>query len=336
MVMFKRLTALAAIVAAMLLSTACERKITRVETSTQPLTCADCHVANNLITGKHTEWEESVHGTGTAYARGTSADCAACHSGNGFQEAVAAGLAPDQVTEGDPDPTRQDCRACHMIHETYTMEDFALRTTKAVQLYAVAGASFNGGEGNLCVNCHQPRRDAPVAVGGVISGISSHWGPHHGPQSAMILGLAGAGVTGSPSGHYAVSNTCVHCHMGDGDDHHFEPALATCQSCHPSATNFDVNGVQTEIAALSDSLGAELLAANLINENSPDGHPIVTSAPENQGIALWNWIYVAHEDKSMGVHNHDYAKALLEEGLARMAAPPPAPPLARASARPQR
>jgi hypothetical protein len=324
MVRFRTWVTLAAIALVAIGLTSCERKITRVETVSAPLTCAQCHNESNLITGKETEWAESVHGTGTAYLRGTSADCAGCHSGNAFALRVAAGQDPDEVQNGDPDPTRQDCRACHMIHSTYTMDDFALKTTQPVTLYAVANASFNGGEGNLCVNCHQPRRDGPVAVNGVITGISSHWGPHHGPQSAMILGVAGAGVVGVPSGHYAVPNTCVHCHMGDGLDHHFEPALATCQQCHPSATSFDVNGVQTEITALSDSLGEKLLALGLINENSPDGHPIVTSAPEAQGKALYNWLYVAHEDKSMGVHNHAYAKALLEAGLADLG-PTPAP-----------
>jgi hypothetical protein len=114
--------------------------------------------------------------------------------------------------------------------------------------------------------------------------------------------------------------------MGEGLDHHFEPAVATCQGCHPDAKNFDYKGVQTEIEALTDELGELLLAAGLINENSEDGHPIVTSAPEGQAIALYNWIYVAHEDRSNGVHNPEYAKALLEKGLASMAAAGPAVP----------
>jgi hypothetical protein len=296
---------------------ACDRNTTYTQEVAGPVPCTQCHDDSNLITGKQTQWAESLHGTGEAYLRATSAGCAACHSGNGFAKAVAAGQNPGQVTQGDPDPTRQDCRACHMIHETYTDQDFALRTTQPVALYAVAGATFDGGEGNLCVNCHQGRRDAPVAVNGVVTGISEHWGPHHGPQSAMMLGLSGAGVTGSVHGHYGgVPNTCVHCHMGDGLDHHFEPSASTCNPCHDNGNSLDVDGVQTEITALSDQLGDELLRLGLINENSPDGHPTVTSAPELQAYALWNWIYVAHEDKSKGVHNYDYAKAMLEWGIA--------------------
>ena len=301
--------------------TACDRK-TIIQETVGPATCAECHDPSNLITGKKTEWEESVHGTGTAYLRGTSSSCAGCHSGNGFAERMAAGLDPDEVTSGDPNPTRQDCRACHMIHETYTEADFALTSEDPVTFFAVTGATFDGGEGNPCVNCHQPRRDFPEPVNDTITGISSHWGPHHGPQSAMLLGVAGAGVTGSPSGHYgAVQNTCVDCHMGDDRDHHFEPSTANCVKCHPDIgdyDDFDYKNRQTEILALTDSLGAGLLALGLISENSPDGHPTVSQAQADQGIALWNWIYVAHEDKSEGVHNYAYAKALLEEGLSRI------------------
>lgn len=305
---------------------ACDRTIEQVVSVDQkPLACADCHNPTNIITGKTTEWAESVHGTGTAYVRGTSAGCAGCHSGNAFAERLEAGLDVDEVTMGDPDPTRQDCRACHMIHETYTMSDFALKTEAPVHFYAVEGATFDGGEGNLCANCHQPRRDAPVAdEDGNITGISSHWGPHHGPQAAMLLGVAGAGVETMVSPHYgAVTNTCVTCHMGDGLDHHFDPVESACQKCHPDIDGFDYHGVQTEIQDLTDQLGELLLAENLISENSEDGHPTVSSAPEDKGIALWNWLYVAHEDKSIGVHNPDYARALLEEGIARMSASAP-------------
>jgi len=315
---------------------ACDRNTTYTQEIAGPSGCSDCHVPGDLITAKHAEWAESVHGTGEAYLRGTSAGCAGCHAGNGFVARVKAGLDPDEVTAGEPAPTRQDCRTCHQIHETYTANDWELRTEKPVTMYAVTNATFNGGEGNLCVNCHQPRREFPTPDGnGMITGISTHWGPHHGPQSAMILGVAGAGVTGTPHQHYGVPGTCVQCHMGikkgeggedvEGDLHHtWEPVIANCQlkACHPNATNFDIDGKQTEILALVDQLGAELVTRQLINENGPDGHPIVTQAPEDEAIALWNWLYVAHEDKSNGVHNYPYAKALLEEGLTRLGITP--------------
>jgi hypothetical protein len=280
------------------------------------LSCTECHNDTSTMTGIKLEWSESKHATGDAFVRGTSASCAGCHSGGAFSQSVAAGLNPGELESGDPHPTRQDCRTCHQIHTTYTGEDFALETTDAVALYAVEGATFDGGSGNLCVNCHQPRRDAPVAEDGVITGISTHWGPHHGPQSAMLLGVSGAGVEGSPSKHYEqVEDTCVNCHMGENKSHTYEPNVAACEECHSDVESFDINGVQTEVQAMIDELGEMLVAEGVLSENSEDGHPTVEEAPENVGIALWNWLYVAHEDKSLGVHNPAYAKALLQAGI---------------------
>ena len=277
------------------------------------LSCAGCHNETSLIAGKRAAWSESLHGTGEAYVRGTSTSCVACHSGGGFVAAIEAGLAPDEAAAGDPDPTRQDCRTCHEIHTSYTDADWALRTTDPVDLYAFEGATYDGGEGNLCVNCHQPRRGIADAVDGMVEVTSTHWGPHHGPQSAMLLGMAGAGATGSPSAHYnLVEDTCVTCHMGAGDDHSFEPDDAACVACHPDADGFDINGVQTEVQAMLDELEEGLLALGWLDA---EGHPAVASIPEAQAAALWNWIYIAHEDASLGVHNPVYTKALLQAGL---------------------
>jgi hypothetical protein len=284
------------------------------------LTCTECHNDTTLISGKEAALSLTLHGTGESFVRGTSADCAGCHSGGTFSERVAAGLGPHEVEAGDPNPTRQDCRTCHQIHTTYTGDDFALETTDAVALYAVEGVTFDGGEGNLCANCHQPRRSFPEAVDGVITGITEHWGPHHGPQSAMMLGVAGAGVEGSAGIHYKqVENTCVTCHMGESGSHTFEPELAACLECHDDAENFDIGGVQTEVQAMLDELGELLVAEGVLSENSPDGHPTVEEAPEGVAIALYNWIYVAHEDGSLGVHNPSYTKDLLQAGLDALA-----------------
>ena len=284
--------------------------------------CTDCHDDTTKLTGKKTAWEESNHGMNESYLRATSASCAGCHSGGAFSVMVAAGKMPNQAT-ADPEPTRQDCRACHEIHETYTGVDWALETTAAVPLFAIAGSTFDGGKGNLCATCHQPRRNAPVATNGVITGISEHWGPHHGPQSAMMLGVGGAGpsvaaaaLTGAPMAHYTlVSDTCVSCHMGN-DQHSFAPAVAACQSCHPGAEDFDINGVQTAVQDRLDAIADALIAAGALTENTVDGHPteeaIENGLPENIGTALYNWLYIAHEDKSLGVHNPAYTRALLD------------------------
>jgi hypothetical protein len=283
------------------------------------LTCAECHNDTTLIAGMQATLSESLHGTGESFLRGTSASCAGCHSGGAFSARVAAGQAPDELEAGDPHPTRQDCRACHQIHTTFTAADFALETTDPVALFAIEGATYDGGEGNLCANCHQPRRGFPEAVDGMITDITEHWGPHHGPQSAMLLGVAGAGAEGEPSPHYTgVENTCVACHMGESQNHTFEADVAACQACHSGAEDFDVNGVQTEIQAELDRLGDALVAEGVLSENTPEGHPTVTEAPEGVATALYNWLYIAHEDKSLGVHNAAYTRALLEAAFAAL------------------
>lgn len=281
------------------------------------LSCTGCHNDTTLIAGKHTAWSESGHGTGDAYVRGTSSRCAGCHSGGAFSAMIAERLTAVQLESGDANPTRQDCRTCHQIHTTYTTDDWALETNDPVTFNTIEGATFDGGTGNLCANCHQPLSAYPEAVDGMVEVDSTHWGPHHGPQSTMLLGLAGAGdVPNTPSVHASVvTDTCVTCHMGDTDDHTFEPDVSRCTVCHADAEDFDIDSVQSDVQTMLDDLEKALVAAGLLDE---EGEPVVGSYSEAQAAALWNWIYIAHEDKSFGVHNAEYTKALLQYSLEAM------------------
>lgn len=276
-----------------------------------------------------------MHGTGESYGRGTSSSCVGCHSGGGFSDMVAAGLTPATFKVGDPNPTRQACRTCHQIHTSYTVADWALETTDPVVLYAFDDVTYDGGKGNLCANCHQPRRAIATAdPNGNINVSSSHWGPHHGPQSAMLLGVGGAGdVIGFPSAHsMLVRDTCVACHIGKDFNHTFEPAVSACVVCHSDATNLDIDGVQTEVAALIAELRDLLLAKDLLSaeteyEIGEDGvieevvhgyHPVVGVYPAAESSALWNYIMIEIEDGSLGVHNPDYTIDLLKASIAAL------------------
>jgi hypothetical protein len=286
-----------------------------VSAQVQITDCMACHNDTTVITGKQTALSEAVHGTGEAYVRGTSASCAACHSGGAFSKMVADGLTPDTVETGDPNPTRQDCRTCHMIHTSYTQDDWALETTAPVPLFAFENETFDGGKGNLCANCHQPRRMIDEAdADGNIAVTSTHWGPHHGPQSAMMLGTGGAGsVVGFPGAHnMLVRDTCVTCHIGKDANHNFEPKLASCLDCHQDAEDFDIDGVQTDVEALIAEVGELLKAKGLLDE---EGHPVVGTYPAAEASALWNYIFIAIEDGSLGVHNPGYTRALLEASI---------------------
>ncbi|HET7011357.1 MAG TPA: hypothetical protein VFI11_11315 [Anaerolineales bacterium] len=296
------------------------------------LSCTECHNDTTLILSKEGQFREtSVHGTGESFIRGEEGNCAGCHGTEGAKARINAGLPPhDASIEGITNVSPFDCRTCHDIHETYTSEDWALTGGgQPVKLEYSAG-TFDGGSGNLCANCHQIRNPAPTVADGNVAITSSRYGTHYGVESQMLLGEGGLGATeGRPSTHYsAVENTCVACHLGEEANHTYLPVVERCQGCHADAEDFDVNGVQTEIAAMLEELHATFVEMHLLNpetdlwgiydaatakfSNPSADKPLVV--PEDVANAMWNYKFVTY-DASMGVHNSAYARALLEAAL---------------------
>jgi hypothetical protein len=228
---------------------------------------------------------------------------------------VRAGLTPEEVEDASGEATHQDCRTCHQIHVTWTGEDWALETTEPVVLYAFEDVTYEGGAGNLCGTCHQPRRQiAEADADGNIEVTSTHWGPHHGPQTAVLLGIGGAGeVEGNPASHYSmVEDTCVACHLVEGN-HTFAPDVAACQDCHSGMETFDDTGIQTEVTEQLEQIAGLLVAKGMWDEE--EDHPVVGFYPAAEAQAMWNYILISHEDESLGVHNPTYTRALLEWSL---------------------
>ena len=125
--------------------------------------------------------------------------------------------------------------------------------------------------------------------------------------------MGGAGVNGTRSIHARiVRDTCVTCHLGEDDTHTFEAVESACVGCHKDADGFDINGSQTEVEALIAQVGDKLEAKGLLDE---EGHPVVGEHPAAQARALWNYIFIAIEDGSLGVHNPVYTEALLKKAL---------------------
>jgi hypothetical protein len=288
------------------------------EVAAADLTCTECHNDTTLIVSKEAQFRESsVHGTGESFVRGEGTDCAGCHGTEGAKARIKAGLPPhDASVVGVTNVSPFDCRTCHSIHTSYTSGDWALTGGGQPVLLEMTGGTFDGGEGNLCANCHQIRNAPPTVAEGNVEVTSSRFGTHHGVEAAMLLGEGGLGVTGSPSTHYsAVENTCVACHMGDEGNHTYMPDVARCQACHADAENFDMNGVQTEVKAMVDELTALFTAKGMLDA---EGLWVVPATyPEAVANAMWNYKFVV-EDQSMGVHNAAYTKALLESALEAM------------------
>jgi hypothetical protein len=127
----------------------------------------------------------------------------------------------------------------------------------------------------------------------------------------MLQGVAGAGLADSAGSHYnMIGEGCVTCHMGENAYHTFEPIEAACTPCH--GEDFDMEELQTEVQGMADELQAYLLDEGMLDD---DGYAVEGTYEEAKAIALWNYRTVIIEDRSLGVHNPNYVKAMLQVGL---------------------
>ncbi len=301
-------------------------------------TCIQCHNDDITVLAKMTQTANSLHQTGATFERST-ADCAPCHTHQGYLEVLATGA---ETTAADiVDPLPANCRTCHMIHENFDSTDFALRGQNAVAML-INGVEVDLGKSNVCVGCHQPRIPDPMPElnGGNVSITSNRWGPHHGTQSAIVWGTGGYEVAGSVSYPAAGADAthagagCVTCHMAAPfgaaagghtfnmtyDSHGSEVDFVTgCQKCHgTSVEDFDYMDKKPEIASLLEELRADLVADGILKDadglvNASSGTPLVISS--DKAGALLNY-YLLEEDRSTGIHNPAYAEALLKNSIA--------------------
>ncbi len=232
---------------------------------------------------------------------------------------------PVIINESFNNSSKIRCTTCHNNHSSFDFandgNDMALRQAfRPATLLIDPSVTIDMGLSNTCVNCHQPR-DSYAVPNGVddYTVTSSRFGPHHGPQSTVVFGLFGAEVSGSlsypvagTSAHASVS--CVGCHMGettDGGDgaHSFIPTDNSCAQCHAiSIENLEVSGFEEDYAALE----AALLNLGAITSSGSTVSNRTWPAPVAQ--AIWNYRTLL-EDKSEGVHNPEYVKALLKNSL---------------------
>ena len=300
--------------------------------------CLDCHGSNQLITAKLFQWENSVHALGGHYER-NQASCAGCHTSQGFLERIKSGEPNASADVEDPLP--QNCFTCHQIHQTYTSADWASTASEPVNFW-VGGETADIGKGNLCINCHQARVPSPAlpepGVDGMATVTSSRYGPHHGSQGVLFTGNAAYEVPGAEpyanGAHTAlVENACITCHMAtvsggrEAGGHTFRVTseagslnTSGCIQCHTNASELNdlVDATQAEIEDLLLQLGTRLNELGILKDDLTSANAS-SSAPLNltnvQLGVLWNYQYI-REDKSFGVHNGKYARALLKNSLA--------------------
>jgi hypothetical protein len=302
-------------------------------------TCTECHNQDTEILAKSLEYQGSGHWTGGHYRYGDRTGCSVCHTHEGFLDIMATGeMEASQIFE---DATPTNCRTCHNVHKDYdAATDFDIRFIDPIALWQNDVSVDLGPTNNICVSCHQPTvmdPEAPAVGGADVVFTDDGWGPHHGPQSAILWGTGGYETVGNTSypaagsTSHANSAGCVGCHgfePGRGNtagghslSMNYESRgqarefTASCEDCHGEDTDFDFLNTQTDVAALWDSLSNILHADSILIDgdiNASSSAPLTLTA--DQAGAVMNLLYV-EEDGSLGVHNPKYVKALLQNSI---------------------
>jgi len=323
MVTFRRLVTFAGIAALSLALAACSRNITRVEQVVAgPQACFECHTdITTFMVAAAQQWDHSKHASGETLNE-NDGECKGCHTSEGFVARATGTTIPDVVEN----PTSIHCFTCHAPH---TNGDFTLRWTAVATLQN--GATYDLKAANLCVACHQSRRNVSTYITAQTT-LSSRFGPHHGPQGDLLIGSNGyeyAGYTYERSNHRsATTDGCLDCHMRTTSQnvvggHSFNMAwgaagaeilnTAACAKCHGEISDFSEVGdtfSQGSVDVLIADLEARLVAANLMADGAP--RSVKTSA--DSAGAVWN-LLLAKEDRSHGVHNPKYIAGLLQSAI---------------------
>ncbi len=285
-----------------------------------PAECAACHgpEPRYQLKGAKEQYLNSGHylgfakeGTHAWYSNGGG--CQKCHTHEGFLEFTQLGKIESDYIEW---PSQPGCFTCHNPHEN---GDFELRTTKPVTL--VSGVQVDLGKGTLCANCHQARTAPENVVKPTLAmKVSSHFGPHHGPQANLFVGNGAYEFPGKVyknSGHrIEAKDSCIDCHMALPKGRYGStPALgghsfflsdrhengnvslltAPCESCHagikqlkgtrfynvPAGDDYDGDGT-IEAAQVE----VEGLIARLVNA---EGNGLLQKGPQALFTATGDW-----------------------------------------------
>ncbi len=305
--------------------------------------CLQCHDAPTHHT-IGTYYEVSNHATmPLAGTHATSTSCFPCHSGTAYFK-----YTQNQTTPGYSSADASQPISCAACHDPHVADNFGLRLVPITLKNGYQVPSSIGGNGQLCMTCHQARTNGNTVITNVAPyyGFKDRFGPHHGPQADMYLGqnayqYGNNSLTGLMT-HGSVPDACVTCHManigtGNSPSHQWSMIDTTggtphdlvggCVNCHGNITSFDdikassdwdgngvVEGVQTEVQGMLNELAALLPkdSTGAVVSRTSDSLLVKGQPSIIKGIYTY---YFVSEDKSMGVHNAKYTVALLQAAL---------------------
>jgi hypothetical protein len=302
--------------------------------------CGQCHI-------EFAEIQKANHSDPLSFgyyepSEGRLTSCYRCHYTPGYIGAVESGIdfhdfsyGSDAYDEVPKDTPNVSCSVCHDPHEADTENPYGLRT---------------GSAGTACDTCHYEKWHNAILEGK--AGELENGYHYPGENYTPYLG---------DSNPHRTEDKCVSCHMassvdetdengvrkvgghtlrmrdfgddqapGTGDDL-LNTAGCNTQSCHPGLTDFDMNGIQTEVRDLLTTLG-ELLKENnqgFLPANQPGScarcHKggTVPFLDDPDGIlenAYTNYKLILN-DRSWGIHNPDYVKKLLQDSISSIKTP---------------
>lgn len=300
------------------------------------LACRECH-ANT-----YDQYAQQPMGnfTSNADSRHTGSNCGACHV-TGFGEPTGGKL--DGST---PQLDGIGCESCHGPGSKHIAANTTADRKKQITRVPPDKTCINcHGDRKSTADGYRPgamdEPYTPVTSADLRSTApGSVRGPHH-PAAAFLFGWKGYNYAEPlPSPHSTMPNTCQNCHQKniapngkvdhgeDAQEPNTDTSRAECASCHGGSRDTD-HLVQAGINKLLIELGGESSANPGTYDSSTAGgllgayataHNIdlkTNNDPDNPNVIAYkaarhNIRYVI-SDGSMGVHNPEFAKQLLEK-----------------------
>lgn len=311
--------------------------------------CADCH--HTQFEGPDGDYTGGYATSGHASAAGGDlaafndehyahlSSCNGCHTSEGF------------IRDNDPSFANYEfgemvnfigCVTCHDPHmgadgggnpgQVRTVGDVVLSYTFPYEPDDAEAPTVTGkGTGQLCAQCHHGRRDNANVAGQIANGYD-HFGPHHSAQADLYIGAGSYEIPGFDYSaershvHQGATNGCVACHMvretelhGATQDvafHNFRPEVGTnCTGCHGSGFT------ETDLTDYQDTI--ELLMNNLATRFGYTDYHDMEATWDSTDVLVTTWereaayaLFFLIGDGSLGVHNPNYAEALMNAAIA--------------------
>ncbi len=315
--------------------------------------CAACHdepwrhnKVSEYENSKHAEliWSSSFRQqpSSSDFMTNSLNNCIRCHDGQAFINYTnEVGTDTRSITSVQ----NLTCAACHEPHGTPNA--YQLRKISVDTLANGLAIPSTVGSGGVCMNCHKSRRDGETYP--ITTSISSHFGPHHSPQTDMYLGKNahsfGQSIPSSIA-HSLVQDACVGCHMSATVDtgsvardkiggHSWgmtyrEPGVeidnvSGCVGCHTGITHFrdiiaafDYDNDGTIEPFINETHGLRALLAEALPPFGVDSVDwrMIQASPDSVRLKKAYYNYEFFEgDASEGIHNPKYAIGVLQRSV---------------------